>query len=555
MPIFSSYAFILRKSPVARTVSWLVLIAVMAFLLTFFSRKSKRSPQIFSISPQIAAAGEEMTITGANFGGEKGSSFVEISGSKVTEKAFLLWSDGEIRFSIPQNARDGLVFVSSPSGKSNPAFFVNWESIPQALTDSQQEGLSPVIDSLSPQSACVGQPITITGSAFGSVRGSSKVFFSAQQDGEEVLFIPARESNFDYVSWSSSAITVKVPDGASSGDLFVQTASGKTAREHIKVDFPLGEKRLHSKRVYVIQVSADVSPREADQDGAVLLYVPRPALCSWQPACTLSEVSPEPFIADDTYNIIHRTQLKALERGPQHLSQTFTVTVYAVEGGVKAKPALSYKNKASPLYVKHTAASAHIPSDDQAVVELLHEITGAQKNPYEQAKAIYTYMTTNFEVQGKIRLGKVSELDLIRRKKGDACDFAILYAALCQAAGIPAVPVAGILVQSSGESCVHWWNELYFEDYGWLPVDAALGAMDEAIADTGGILPAVFYFGNMDNQHVAFSRGMSEIKRADPYGKAVVRERTYALQSFWEESSSSASYSVLWADPVVLEVH
>ena len=495
-----------------------------------------------------------MTITGANFGGDKGSSFVEISGSKVTEKAFLLWSDSEIRFSIPQNARDGLVFVGSPSGKSNPAFFVNWESIPQTLTDSQQEGLSPVIDSLSPQSACVGQPITITGSAFGSVRGSSKVFFSAQQDGEDVLFIPARESNFDYVSWSSSAITVKVPDGASSGDLFVQTTDGKTAREHIKVEFPLGEKRLHSKKIYVIQVSADIAVREADQDGALLLYVPRPVLCSSQPACTLSEVSPEPFIADDTYNIIHRTQLKAIDEGTQHLSQTFTVTVYAVEGGIKAKPTPSYKDKTSPLYVKHTAASAYIPSDDKVVVELLHEIIGAQKNPYEQAKAIYTYMTGNFEVQGKIRLGKVSELDLIRRKKGDTCDFAILYAALCQAAGIPAVPVAGILVKDGGEPCVHWWNELYFEDYGWLPVDAALGAMNEAVADTGGILPAEFYFGNMDNQHVAFSRGMSEIKRTDPYGKSVVRERTYALQSFWEESSSQASYSVLWADPVVLEV-
>lgn len=533
----------------------------MAFFLTFFSRKSNQYPQILSITPQIAIPGEEMTITGVNFGSEKGSSFVEISGSKVTEKAFLLWSDSEIRFSIPQNVRDGLVFVGSSAGKSNPAFFVNRESIPQTLTGSEQNGLSPVIDSLSPQSACVGQIVTITGGAFGAVRGSSKVFFSAScsasgaKVGEgDVLFLPARESNFDYVSWSSSAITVKVPDGATSGNLFVQTPSGKSSVEHITVDSPLGEKRLHSKKVYVIQVSADIAPREAGQDGAILFYVPRPVLFSSQPDCILSDVSPEPFIADDAYNVIHRMPLKRLEEGTQRLNQTFTVTVYAVAGGLKAKPVPSYKDKKSPLYVRHTSASAYIPSDDKDVLDLLQEIIGAQKNPYEQAKAIYTYMTQNYEVQDKIRSGKVSALDLIRRKKGDACDFAILYASLCQAAGIPAIPMSGILVRTGGESQVHWWNEIYFEGYGWLPVDVALGTSDDVIADTGSISPNEFYFGNMDNQHVTFSRGMSEIKRSWPNGKASVRERTYAMQSFWEEGSSSASYSVLWADPVVLEI-
>ena len=560
MPFFSSYAYLLRKSPVARTASWLVLIAAMAFLLTFLSRKSQKTPQIASISPQIAAAGDEMTITGANFGSEKGSSFVEISGSKVTEKAFLLWSDSEIRFSIPQNARDGLVFVGSSAGKSNPAFFVNWESIPQTMADSQLDSLAPAIDAVSPQSATVGQAITITGSAFGSVRGSSRVFFSASrlpssaQDAGEELFIPPRESDFDYVSWSSSAITVKIPDGAASGELFVQTPSGKSVPEHINVDFPLGQKRLHDKKVYVIQLSADVLPREAAQQGELLLYVPRPALCSSQPECTLSDVSPEPFIADDTQNVIHRTQLEHLAEGGQHLTQTFTASVYAVEGGFKAKQVPSYKDKTGALYVKHTAATPLVPSDDESVQQLLQAITSGDKNPYTQAKAIYTYMTQNYEAQDKIRAGKVSELDLIRRKKGDSCDFATVYAALCRAAGIPAVPVSGILISGTGEAQVHWWNELYFESYGWLPVDAALGAIGGESESTGGISAAEFYFGNMDSRHVAFSRGMSEIKRANPSGKAVTRERTYAIQPFWEEAASSASYSVLWGNPVVLEV-
>ena len=69
--------------------------------------------------------------------------------------------------------------------------------------------------------------------------------------------------------------------------------------------------------------------------------------------------------------------------------------------------------------------------------------------------------------------------------------------------------------------------------------------------------PNEFYFGNLDSQHIAFSRGINEIKQTmSAKNKIVYRPKTYALQSIWEESSEgNVNYSSLWNTPVVLGLY
>lgn len=65
-----------------------------------------------------------------------------------------------------------------------------------------------------------------------------------------------------------------------------------------------------------------------------------------------------------------------------------------------------------------------------------------------------------------------------------------------------------------------------------------------------------FYFGNLDSQHIAFSRGWNEVKQSLINSKVVYRPKSYALQSIWEESSSgNINYSSLWNDPIVLGIY
>ncbi|MBO7612987.1 MAG: hypothetical protein IKQ23_03820 [Treponema sp.] len=59
----------------------------------------------------------------------------------------------------------------------------------------------------------------------------------------------------------------------------------------------------------------------------------------------------------------------------------------------------------------------------------------------------------------------------------------------------------------------------------------------------------------MDNQHIIFSRGWTQIKPSLLNSKIVYRPRTYALQSVWEEASDSMlNYSSLWNNPTIIGI-
>ena len=77
MSIISSYKNLLRQSPLARTVSWIVLLAGVVFLFRAVSHNVKRKPNIQTINPLIGAPGDEMVITGSGFGSSRGTSYVE----------------------------------------------------------------------------------------------------------------------------------------------------------------------------------------------------------------------------------------------------------------------------------------------------------------------------------------------------------------------------------------------------------------------------------------------------------------------------------------------
>jgi transglutaminase-like putative cysteine protease len=58
--------------------------------------------------------------------------------------------------------------------------------------------------------------------------------------------------------------------------------------------------------------------------------------------------------------------------------------------------------------------------------------------------------------------------DVLQLKRGDCNEHAVLYAALCRAAGIPAKTCAGI-VYLDGSFYYHAWVELYLQQ--WISVD------------------------------------------------------------------------------------
>jgi len=66
---------------------------------------------------------------------------------------------------------------------------------------------------------------------------------------------------------------------------------------------------------------------------------------------------------------------------------------------------------------------------------------------------------------------------------------------------------------------------------------------------------AEYYFGNLDNQRVAFSRGEHSISRMTPRGQITLREREYSLQNIWEEAIGGLAYSSLWSNVTITDKH
>lgn len=564
--IFSSYKNLLKKSPMIRTVSWVFLLLCIIFLFRAVSHNVKRRPEIQGINPLIGAPGDVMEITGSGFGSSRGTSYVEIAGSKITSSAYKTWTDTKISFVLPSNVQDGLVMVGTSAGVSEPAFFANEVGIPVAVRMDPGSSV-PVIASVSAESAVTGQVITISGSNFGSARGMSEVYFTANRDeavsfaepnGSEknTAFIAASEADFDYISWNDSEIQVKVPDGAATGSYYIETNHGSSGTKKINITYPCGKKQYENKRTYVIQVAADISNHVAAQESTITLYVPKPAVSSFQPYGELNEVYPDPFIADDPFDMIHKKQLNQMPGSKERFSQTYVVSAYNIRNGINPLKVKAYREKSGAFYNRYTASDSCVQLENSALQLLLDSIAGKEKNPYKEAKLIYGYFLKNYKVSGKVRTGDVSFYDLIRRKEGDAYDFAVLFTALCRKAGIPAVPVAGILVQEQSAVTPHWWTEIYFEDYGWFPVDVALACGLEFKQFRPIENVQDFYFGNLDCQHIAFSRGFHQIKQSSLNSKIVFRPRTYALQSIWEEAGdATSSYSSLWNNPIILGIY
>ncbi len=569
---FTYYIKLFKRFPLVRILTWVVGIAFIFLITALIGKNVHKKPVISFISPAVGSPGDILVIEGENFGDLRDSAYVEIAGSRITSSGYLSWSSDKIRLVLPSNVQDGLLIVATDAGRSEPVFFANENGIPVAVRSDPQTTL-PVIASITPDKAQVGETIIITGNNFGTARGTSKIFFTANREdaassdnasqNSDVQFISANENDWDYELWSDTEIHVHVPDGADSGNIYVETERGQSALQKITVNFPMGKKNYSTRRTYVVQITADVSNNAPHQDASITLYMPRPPVSSIQPVADLNEYFPEPLIKDDPCNIIHQKPLSHIVNNKQRFSQNFVISVYSVDSNIKPSSIKRYTNTKSVLYSAYTTPDNCVLSGDSAVLALRDAILGGERNPYKAAKAFYDYIIDNYKITESIRSGKVSVLDLIRRKTGDAYDAAILYTALCRSAGIPALPVSGVLAESDSNTRNHWWTEIYFEGYGWFPVDVSLGAglkwkpfsAGEALEKYEGDMRS-FYFGNLDSQHIAFSRGYREIRPSLLNSKIVQRPRTYAMQSIWEEASDqTSSYSSLWNNPTITGIY
>jgi len=517
-----------------------------------------QTPLIRSIYPQIGSMGEIVTIKGAFFGKERDESYITIAGAQPTGMSYMEWQDDEIMFRTPEFGEAGLVYVYVKGRKSNGVLFANRATLPRQVR-GDDTAAGPRVISITPPSGAVGSLVSIRGTGFGSSRLNGGVFFSwnarasasAPVETRVQEFAEVSEFEFGYELWTDREIRVHVPDGASGGNMEIRTARGVSPPMAFDLSGRSGTKTFHDKRSYTFNYSVDVKVNEARTPNTLYLWVPRPASSAAQRNMELLAGSMEPFV--DNYRGISLYKLEDLTANSNiQIGLSWKVDVYRVDTTIWPQSIKQDPN--SPINTAYTQSSVQFPSDDPRVVNQAVAITGKERNPYIKAQRIYEWMTGGhftWESQSK---GDI--FTALETKRIDSCLAALLYCTLLRSAGVPCQPVAGALVSRNRQTMNHYWAEFWIDGFGWVPVDPAMGA--GAISDQFGIQPDKpnFYFGNIDSQRIAFSRGFSNLSPMDPRGRTAAHGRFYSLQNIREEAIGGIdSYSSLWGDITITGIY
>ena len=158
-----------------------------------------------------------------------GSSWTSVADTDMNNRDFVLLQDG------------GLFLIGSSGSSYNRLWYFDGSSQGGALEGPPTDYLmaiaevehgqlwtcgstlcsgapsGPVLDSVLPNSGTALKELTLQGHRFGGFRGTSSASFNG-----------APVAGSDYVRWSDNRIMIKVPAGTESGELSVETETGKT---------------------------------------------------------------------------------------------------------------------------------------------------------------------------------------------------------------------------------------------------------------------------------------------------------------------------------------
>ena len=125
-----------------------------------------------------------------------------------------------------------------------------------------------------------------------------------------------------------------------------------------------------------------------------------------------------------------------------------------------------------PGYVEEDlAANAYIQSDDPAIRKLAREVVGDVEDPWEAARSLEEWVHKNL-TEKNLETAFATAREVLESREGDCTEHAVLLAALCRAADVPARVVAG-LVYHDGAFIGHMWTQVHAGK--WIPLDATLG--------------------------------------------------------------------------------
>lgn len=540
---------------------FIILLLLSSVIIAALWAKSVSRPVVVTIDPPIGDPGVVLRIQGRNFGQERDEGRVEFDRRVPTASSYVSWSDELVEVRVPMYADSSLVRVVTEKGASNSRLFMSRALLPVRPETGSPAAIVPLVNALSVESGTIGSLVSIRGLNFGANRDSSEVLFSwagtaafiTPDDATGRGFVTPSEAAGEYVQWSDKEIRVRIPDGAVTGGVAVRTQRGQSEMRYFQIGGSPGSKSHIGRKTYALSTFVTISRIQSEGQNSMYLWLPFPADSASQRGVKALARSMDALFPNhrglSAYYLSNLQQDKLVTVGHDYLVQVYGVETEIIADRVQQPPA-----PLPGLYTTYTASDSLVPAAHPEVQRFVRETIGREKNPYRIARLLFDTLKSRVLVEPGIQHAQAVEA--LAAGQGDAWSISLLYSAMLRAAGVPSIPVAGIVVDDSKKAWNHAWVEFYLYGLGWVPVDPVL-AMGAEI----GLFRPPFedrsrYFGNMDDRHIAFSRGLARVDPMSPEGRTVSADRRYSFQTIFEEAVGDiSSYTSFWSDVEVTGIY
>jgi len=118
-----------------------------------------------------------------------------------------------------------------------------------------------------------------------------------------------------------------------------------------------------------------------------------------------------------------------------------------------------------------------ITSADRRIMSQAHLVAGVERDPAQVAAALSRWVSRTIRPEPTTAVPMAP--DVLVRRSGDCNAHTVLFVALARALGLPARPVAGLLL-ANGRYYYHAWAEVYLGD--WVAVDPTLDQFPADVA-------------------------------------------------------------------------
>ena len=128
--------------------------------------------------------------------------------------------------------------------------------------------------------------------------------------------------------------------------------------------------------------------------------------------------------------------------------------------------------------------SLYVQTEDERIRELVRQLRGGERNSWEVARRLQEWVYDHM-VPRNTNVRFKSSLEVLEDMEGTCSEYAVLFMALCRAAGVPARACVGFLVSQSGDLVLHIWTQVYVGR--WVDMDPswAQASVDAAHIKTG----------------------------------------------------------------------